>query len=58
MYKSVRCSVKVEEKIFNQGTNWERKKVEQVFETDVTNHNAKISIDLYGKDLMLIKREI
>lgn len=56
-YKSLRCSLRQDEIpiIAKSGISYIHK--EYVFEQDVSKHNKKISIDLSGRDIYLVKRE-
>lgn len=56
-FKSVRCSVYQE--IFKCKDRFGKDKIikSYVFESDVTKHNHKISIDLSYRDIYLVKRE-
>lgn len=56
-YKAVRCSVRQDETPYKNKGGVERIYKEYVFEQDVSKHNKKISIDLSGRDIYLVKRE-
>lgn len=56
-YKAVRCSIRQDQipYVNNRGQETIHKKI--VFEQDISKHNHKISIDLTGKNVFLVKRE-
>lgn len=56
-YKAVRCSIRQDQipYVSNSGHTSIHKKT--IFEQDISKHNHKISIDLTGKNVFLVKRE-
>lgn len=55
-YKSVRCSIRQDSKIRQHWNNTDYVSKNYVFETDITKHNRKISLDLNDRDIWLVKR--
>lgn len=56
-YKAIRCSIRQDEIPYKNRAGFQRTHKKYVFETDVTKHNKKISIDLNSRDIYLVKRE-
>lgn len=56
-YKAVRCSILQEEIPCKNRFGKDIIYKKYIFEQDVTKHNKKISIDLNGRDIFLVKRE-
>lgn len=56
-YKAVRCSIRQDEISYRNIGGFQRIHKKYVFETDVSKHNKKISIDLNSRDIYLVKRE-
>lgn len=54
-FTAVRCSIRQNNIQSPYHENYFYK--EYVFEQDITKHNHKISIDLEGRDIFLVKRE-
>jgi len=55
LFTSIRCSIRQNNIQSPYRENYFYK--EYVFEQDITKHNHKISIDLEGRDIFLVKRE-
>lgn len=55
LFTSIRCSIRQNNIQSPRHENYFYK--EYVFEQDITKHNHKISIDLEGRDIFLVKRE-
>ena len=55
-YKAIRCSIRQDEIIY-KSLSGVRTKKKYVFETDITKHNKKISLDLNSRNIYLVKRE-
>lgn len=57
VYSSVRCTMRQESYSFK--SHWGKDVVKKyyVYEPDVSKHNVKINVDLYGKDIILAYRE-
>lgn len=55
--KSFRCSIYQEEEKYKDSRGREYTSRKYIFEPDVLRHNKKISIDLNGRDVLLVKRE-
>ena len=55
LFTSIRCSIRQNNIQSPYHENYFYK--EYVFEQDITKHNHKISIDLEGRDIFLVKRE-
>lgn len=55
-HKSVRCSIL--QKVVNYKDRWGKDKTKKFyqFEQDVSKHNHRISIDLNGRDIWLVKK--
>jgi len=56
-YKAVRCSIRQDEISYRSRAGFQKIHKKYVFETDVSKHNKKISIDLNSRDIYLVKRE-
>ncbi|MBX7077496.1 MAG: hypothetical protein K1X33_09320 [Methanobacteriaceae archaeon] len=56
-YKAVRCSIRQDKIPYVTNSGIEGIYKETVFEQNITKHNHKISIDLSGKNIFLVKRE-
>ena len=56
-YKSVRCSIRQDEVSYKNRAGFQKIHKKYVFEQDVSKYNKKISIDLNGRDIYLVKRE-
>lgn len=56
-YKSVRCSTLQKQTPYKTKSGKDAIYKSYEFEEDVTKHNIKISIDLNGRDIYLVKRE-
>lgn len=56
-YKAVRCSIRQDEIPYVNSRGQEAINKITVFEQDISKHNHKISIDLTGKNIFLVKRE-
>ena len=56
-YKAVRCSIRQNKIPYLTNSGVTKTYKETVFEQDITKHNHKISIDLTGKNIFLVKRE-
>jgi len=56
-YKAVRCSIRQDKIPYLTNSGVTKTYKETVFEQDITKHNHKISIDLTGKNIFLVKRE-
>lgn len=62
LYKSTLCSTCVEEKTYKYkgfGTNaldGFKTYKEYIFETDISKHNKKVSVNLNHKDILLVKK--
>ena len=56
-YKAVRCSIRQDEVSYKNRAGFQKIHKKYVFEQDVSKHNKKISIDLNGRDIYLVKRE-
>lgn len=56
-YKAVRCSIYEKQIPYKSRRGLDAIHKSYKFEEDVTKHNVKISIDLNGRDIYLIKRE-
>lgn len=57
VYKSLRCSTRQDTKKYKTLTGTEYEHKEYIYEPDVSKHNVKINVDLYGKDIILAYRE-
>jgi len=55
LHTAVRCSIRQDNVKSPRHENYFYK--DYVFEQDITKHNHKISIDLEGRDIFLVKRE-
>jgi len=56
-YKAVRCSIRQDEISYRNRSGFNRIYKKYVFETDVSKHNKRISVDLNSRDIYLVKRE-
>jgi hypothetical protein len=56
-YKAVRCSIRQDQISYINHRGQEAINKITVFEQDISKHNHKISIDLTGKNIFLVKRE-
>ena len=56
-YKAVRCSIRQDQISYINHRGQEAINKITVFEQDISKHNHKISIDLEGRDIFLVKRE-
>lgn len=56
-YKAVRCSIRQDEIPYKNRHQIERIYKKYVFETDISKHNKRISVDLNNRDIYLVKRE-
>ncbi len=56
-YKSFRCSIRQDTIPYKLKNGKDANYKKYVFEPDISKHNKRISIDLGGRDIYLVKRE-
>lgn len=56
-YKSVRCSIRRDDKEYKLKSGNTCHFKDYVFETDISKHNHKLNIDLNYRDIFLVKRK-
>lgn len=57
VYSSIRCTTRQDTIEYKTRTGSKASYKEYVYEPDISKHNVRININLYGRDILLVKRE-